>query len=157
MGQCGAPVCPASRLFLCLASVSSARMGTADFLNRELARRQQRNPRYSLRAFARDLNCDHATLSQWLRGTRPMSFDAEEHVFGRLDLDAAERARARDIDDSDLELLDAIKRTSSTQTQDVAAAAGLSIDRANVALTKLLRLGVVRIEHLRWHILEEIQ
>src|SRR3954447_4692041 len=48
-------------------------MGASDFLRRELGRRQDRNSRYSLRAFARDLACDHATLSQWLRGARPMS------------------------------------------------------------------------------------
>lgn len=132
-------------------------MGTVDFLSRELTRRQQRNPRYSLRAFARDLDCDHATLSQWLRGTRPMSIDAEEHVFVRLDMDATERARARDLDDDDLKVLQAIARTESTLTQDVASAAGLPLDRANVALTKLLRLRVVKLEQSRWHIVEEVR
>src|SRR3954452_14080461 len=106
-------------------------MGTTDYLNRELARRRQRNSRYSLRAFARDLDCDHATLSQWLRGTRPMSHDAEEHVFGRLDLDTAERARAREIDDDDLRVLEAIRSENRT-AHGVAAAAGVALDRANV-------------------------
>jgi transcriptional regulator with XRE-family HTH domain len=137
--------------------VSSAAMATADFLNRELARRRQRNPRYSLRAFARDLGCDHATLSQWLRGTRPMSHEAEEHVFVRLDLNAAERARARDLDDEDLKVFQAIEQTAGTFTADVAAAASLSIDRTNVAVTKLLRLRLVRLEQSRWHILEQAQ
>jgi predicted exporter len=132
-------------------------MGTVDFLHRELTRRQLRNPRYSLRAFARDLDCDHATLSQWLRGTRPMSHQAEEQVFSRLDLDAAERARARDLDDDDLKVLHAVEVTASALTHDVAAAAGVSVDRANVALTKLLRLGVLRLDQCRWHILEEVQ
>jgi transcriptional regulator with XRE-family HTH domain len=132
-------------------------MGTADYLNRELARRRQRNSRYSLRAFARDLNCDHATLSQWLRGTRPMSHEAEEHVFIRLDMNAAERARARDLDDDDLKVLDAIERSASTLTLDVATTAGVSMDRANVALTKLLRHRVVRLEQSRWEILEEVE
>ena len=131
-------------------------MGVADFLRRELARRQQRNARYSLRAFARDLDCDHATLSQWLRGTRPMSHDAEEHVFGRLDLDPGERARAREIDDDDLRVLEAI-RTEITTTHGVAAAAGVALDRANVALAKLLRLRVVQLEQSRWHILEDVE
>ncbi len=132
-------------------------MGTVDFLNRELTRRQHRNPRYSLRAFARDLNCDHATLSQWLRNIRPISFEAEEHVFDRLDLNSAERTRARDLDDDDLKLLSAIQRTASTLTKDLAAVAGLSVDRTNVAVTTLLRLGIVRLEKSGWVILEEVQ
>lgn len=35
-------------------------------LTAELGQRQRRNPRYSLRAFARDLGTDHVTLSQAL-------------------------------------------------------------------------------------------
>src|SRR3954469_18927897 len=132
-------------------------MDLREFLQREFQRRTGRNRRYSLRAFARDLDCDHSTLSQWLRGTRPISFDAEQHIFDRLDLDLTERARARDLDEDDLKLLAAIHRTASTLTHEVAAAAGLSLDRANIALTKLLRLGVVRLEQSRWHILEEVQ
>ena len=131
-------------------------MGAAAFLKRELARRQQRNQRYSLRAFARDLDCDHATLSQWLRGARPMSRDAEEHIFARLDLAAEERIRAREIDDDDLCVLKAIGGETTT-TQEVAAAAGMPVDRTNIALTKLLRLQVVRLEQSRWHILEDVQ
>ena len=132
-------------------------MGVVGFLRRELARRSERNSRYSLRAFARDLDCDHATLSQWLRGKRPMSFDAEEHVFARLDMDAAERARARELDDEDLRVFGAIKQASTTLSYDIASSAGLPIDRTNVALTKLLRLHAVQIEKGRWHILEEPQ
>jgi hypothetical protein len=131
-------------------------MGATDFLKRELARRQQRNARYSLRAFARDLDCDHATLSQWLRGTRPMSHAAEEHVFARLDLDPPERARARELDEDDLRVFEAMKEARVT-TRELAAAAGVSLDRANVALTKLLRLHVVQLEHSRWHILEDVR
>jgi transcriptional regulator with XRE-family HTH domain len=131
-------------------------MGAADFLKRELTRRQARNPRYSLRAFARDLDCDHATLSQWLRGTRELSPAAQHHVFVRLDLAPDERARARELDDEDLRVLDAIKSELST-IPEIAAAAAVSPDRANVALAKLLRLEVVRLEQSRWHVLENVQ
>lgn len=131
-------------------------MGAADFLKRELERRQQRNERYSLRAFARDLDCDHATLSQWMRGGRPMSHEAEEHVFGRLDLAPAERARAREIDDDDLRVFEAIKGETTT-THEVATAAGISLDQANISLSKLLRLNLVRLEQSQWHILEGVQ
>ena len=131
-------------------------MGTADFLKRELKRRQQRNARYSLRAFARDLDCDPATLSQWLRGARPMSAEAEGHLFARLDLDPDERARARELDEDDLRVFEAV-RTSPTTTHQLAQAAGVTVDRANVALTKWLRLHVVRLDQSRWQILEDIQ
>lgn len=132
-------------------------MATVDFLGRELARRRQRNARYSLRAFARDLDCDHATLSQWLRGTRPMSTAAEEHVFARLDMNVTERARARELDDDDLKVLQAIERNSGTRAQDVATAAAISLDGANIALSKLLRLRVVRLQQSQWQVLEEVQ
>ncbi len=131
-------------------------MGAAEFLKRELGRRRQRNGRYSLRAFARDLDCDHATLSQWLRGTRPLSHEAEEHVFGRLDMGPDERARAREIDDDDLRVFEAVK-SAPTTTLELAEIAGVPVDRANVALAKLLRLRVVRLDQSRWHILEDVQ
>ena len=131
-------------------------MGVADFLRRELARRQQRNGRYSLRAFARDVDCDHATLSQWLRGTRPVSDTAEERLYSRLDLSPLERARARELDDEDLRVLAAMS-SDPTTTQELSVAAGLPIDRANVALAKLLRLRVVRLEQSKWQILEDVR
>ena len=131
-------------------------MAAADFLKRELERRQQRNSRYSLRAFARDLDCDHATLSQWMRGTRPMSHGAEEHVFGRLDMGADERSRARAIDDDDLRVFEAVK-SAPTTTHELAEIAGLPVDRANIALSKLLRLRAIRLDEAGWHILEDVQ
>lgn len=42
-------------------------------LQRELARRCATNARYSLRSFARQLGVDHSTLSQILRGVRPVT------------------------------------------------------------------------------------
>ena len=43
------------------------------WLQRELAERCEANPQYSLRAFARDLDVDHSSLSQILRGRRRLS------------------------------------------------------------------------------------
>ena len=43
-----------------------------DFLGAELDRRKQKNPRYSLRAFARFLDCDFSTLAKILKGERKM-------------------------------------------------------------------------------------
>lgn len=55
-----------------------------DRLRRELAQRCARNPRYSLRAFARYLEIDHATLSQILRRRRSVSARMIRRLGGRL-------------------------------------------------------------------------
>src|SRR5215217_8006129 len=55
-------------------------------LQEELAQRCARNPRYSLRAFARYLTLDHSTLSQLLRGRRRFTARTIERVGKRLSL-----------------------------------------------------------------------
>lgn len=59
-------------------------------LRAELTRRCARNPSYSLRAFARSLAMDHATLSQLLRGRRPMTAELVQQLGERLGLAAAD-------------------------------------------------------------------
>jgi transcriptional regulator with XRE-family HTH domain len=59
------------------------------FLQSELARRCARNPQYSLRAFALHLGVDHSTLSQWLRGRRPILKRSIEALGGTLGLTPA--------------------------------------------------------------------
>jgi transcriptional regulator with XRE-family HTH domain len=56
------------------------------FLQEELAARCARNPRYSLRAFARYLRFDHSTLSQLLRGRRRFTARTVERIGARLSL-----------------------------------------------------------------------
>ena len=133
------------------------RVGVPDFLTRELNRRKQRNPRYSLRALSRDLDCDHATLSQWLRGARPMSLDAEEHVFGRRELSPIERARARDLDESDLRVLAGIRTSAARTSRAVAAAAAATIDQVNVSVAKLARLELIELRGPEWAIMEDAE
>jgi len=58
-------------------------------LQEELAVRCARNPRYSLRAFARYLRLDHSTLSQLLRGRRRFTQRTIERVGARLALTQA--------------------------------------------------------------------
>ncbi len=55
-----------------------------DLLRQELARRQRRNPRYSLRAFAKLLTVDPAVLSRVIAGKRPLSLKTAERVAERL-------------------------------------------------------------------------
>jgi uncharacterized protein (TIGR02147 family) len=59
-----------------------------EHLRNELARRCAANDRYSLRAFARFLRIDHATLSQVLRGKRAITPAAVRRLAARLDLEA---------------------------------------------------------------------
>lgn len=61
-------------------------------LRAELARRCGANPRYSLRAFALDLDSDHATLSQLLRGRRSVTAATIERLGPRIGLTADEIA-----------------------------------------------------------------
>src|ERR1051325_6297823 len=51
-----------------------------------LAQYCARNPRYSLRAFARRLGMNHSTLSQLLRGKRPFSASTIKAIGKRLGL-----------------------------------------------------------------------
>jgi transcriptional regulator with XRE-family HTH domain len=57
------------------------------FLQAELGRRCARNPQYSLRAIANYLAIDHATISQMLRGKRPLTARAISRLGTRLGLD----------------------------------------------------------------------
>lgn len=55
-------------------------------LQAELAARCERNPRYSLRAYANFLAVDHATLSQLLRGKRSMTAPTIRRLGQRIGL-----------------------------------------------------------------------
>lgn len=58
----------------------------AAVLRAELTRRCARNPSYSLRAFARALDTDHATLSQLIRGRRALTRETIAQLGERLGL-----------------------------------------------------------------------
>lgn len=57
-----------------------------DFLQSEFILRCRKNPRYSVRAFARSLNVDHSTLSQILRGKRSLTKKMVSKLAKSLDL-----------------------------------------------------------------------
>ncbi len=59
-------------------------------LKEELVRRSERNPRYSLRAFARSLGMSHTVLSLFLSGKRPLSKKAAIRVASALALSPQE-------------------------------------------------------------------
>lgn len=72
-------------------------MNQADFfqecLNEELARRYEKNPRYSTRAFAKALGVDVASLSRILSGKQIPSYKVCEAIFSKLELSPAEQKK----------------------------------------------------------------
>ena len=133
-------------------------MGMPAYLEREYGRRRGRNPRYSLRAFARDLGCDHSTLSQWMRRTRPMTEEAARQLCDALQLAGADRSLACEIDENDMAVLLAIRSGAAPDAGALASATTLSGDQVNLSLFKLLRLAVLRMDGATWHLTErEVQ
>jgi uncharacterized protein (TIGR02147 family) len=61
-----------------------------DFLNTEFERRVKANPRYSLRAFARDLRMSPGEISELLSGKRQLTLKAIGKISRRLGLSDAE-------------------------------------------------------------------
>lgn len=138
-------------------------------LQEELALRCARNPRYSLRAFARYLGLDHSTLSQLLRGRRRFTARTIERVGKRLAL-APEmitqfvelertppepwtsrelRQLSRDAALSLAEwhhhaILELTRLTSfRPDVRWIARVLDVPIDDVNVAITRLTRLGLL--------------
>ncbi len=139
-------------------------------LSEELARRCGRNPQYSLRAFAAALSVDHATLSQWLRGKRPVTAETIERLGPRLGLSAEEirdlvsrerlfpapgperpevRQLASDVasvvaDWWHFAILELLRLDSfRPDSRWIARVLDLDVDTVNVALQRLLRLGLL--------------
>lgn len=110
-------------------------------LQTEFERRRQRNPRYSLRAFARYLGTDHSTLSQILRSKRNLSPRMLRRFGERL------RTEAGIVDDACVEqhaerILQLAKAPSfRTHSRWIATHTGIPLDAVNVALHRLLHHG----------------
>jgi transcriptional regulator with XRE-family HTH domain len=138
-------------------------------LQEELARRCARNPRYSLRAFARYLGLDHSTLSQLLRGRRRFTSRTIERIGKRLSLtpdmitqfvgrerEPAESWTTRELRqlsrDAALSLaewhhhaiLELTRLPSFTpDVRWISRVLDVPVDDVNVAITRLARLGLL--------------
>jgi uncharacterized protein (TIGR02147 family) len=138
-------------------------------LQAELARRCADNPQYSLRALALDLDTDHSTLSQILRGKRALTAASIEKLGAELHIDRAAidayvaneshwsesaseleiRQLARDTaevvaDGAHYAILE-LTRLSSFRPDSrwIARVLGITTDEVNIALQRLLRLGLL--------------
>jgi transcriptional regulator with XRE-family HTH domain len=124
------------------------------FLQTELARRRARNPRYSLRAFAKRLRVDHSTLSQWMRGRRTMSSAAIEALARRLDLPSRKVrvfAEHRGPEGCDMRMLELTRREDFVRdSRWIARQLNVTVDDANMALHRLLRFDLLQMHAERW-------
>ncbi|MBI1853189.1 MAG: TIGR02147 family protein [Planctomycetes bacterium] len=148
-------------------------------LQAELARRCAANVQYSLRAFAMHLDVDHSTLSQILRGKRALTEKTIESLGNHLGLDRAtiERYVANErrfattpavVDGEILELTrDAVNLVSDwyhwailelvrlddfrPDSRWIAQVLGITVDEVNLALSRLLHLGLLEmVDRTHW-------
>ena len=145
----------------------------AAVLRAELTRRCARNPSYSLRAFARALDLDHATLSQILRGRRALTRDTIVQLGqrlglepGRVDAFVRDAAAAREGPPTGSAALDAAailedplhhQLLALVHTEDfrgdsrfLAQVLDTTADAINVVLQRLLRFGLLAMDEGRW-------
>jgi len=148
-------------------------------LEREYAARKEKNPRYSIRAFASFLGTDHSTLSQILRGARRVPTARIREWGKRLGISAEETAvfvAAEHVPDPATAHRQAQLRHWTAEALSVASdpahweivrlsrlpgfrpdcrwiatEAGLEVDRVNVALSRLLRLRLIELADGGWH------
>ena len=104
----------------------------------EFRRRLQRNPRYSLRAFARSLSLHHTTLARLINGTRRASRPLVSRIGRRLGLSPDEvlTLQQREV---------ALKVLAAAQSSDfradcrwIAMKTGVEVDDVNRALHLLI-------------------
>ena len=128
-------------------------MPVRDLLREELRKRQTRNRRYSLRAFARDVGVHHSTLSRVLRGRQRVTTATLMTVAMRLRLEP-EVVRASERDEADAAVRDALQRRECRpDARWIATVTSLSLDAVHAALHRLLRDRVLRMDaHDRWTI-----
>jgi uncharacterized protein (TIGR02147 family) len=143
------------------------------FLQAELGRRCARNSQYSLRAFAKFLGIDHATLSQLLRGKRALTARTILRLGTRLGLDraaidryATHQATVAEFADDQAVSHQVQQLASDTATiiadwyhyaileltrlrdfkadsRWIARVLGITADEVNIAVTRLTRLGLL--------------
>lgn len=136
-------------------------ISSTELLNREYQARKQKNPAYSLRAFARDLGISRTAISDVVRGSRRLSLQNIELISKALKLDdetieglkedlnqVLEQPR-RIIDDAELDFIEdwyylgilSLARLSYTEysAEWVAKRLGLTVETAASALEYLSR------------------
>lgn len=126
-------------------------MSLCDQIAAEFARRSERNPRYSLRAMARDLGTHHSTLSRILERQHRVSLRTALALGARLGIDAAEIAAARMTENADAVLHLARRRGFRADSRWIASRTCMPLDDVNVAISELVHTRrVTMTSRTRW-------
>lgn len=127
-----------------------AAVNVLQLVEQDFRQRVARNPRYSLRAYGRRLGIDHSTLSQWLRGERPITPRTIEQIGWRLGFTPRELRSAfadEQLDATSRRILVlAVSGPCNMDTPSLARRLGVSCDAINIALQRLLRRGLLQMD-----------
>jgi hypothetical protein len=113
-------------------------MNLREHLRLEFRRRVERNPRYSLRAFARALEVHHSTLSRTLEGARGFSDPFIRHLGHRLRLPEGAVQQAIAFEHARKVLAAIRSRRGAPNVRRIATVTGLGLDDVNRALHWLI-------------------
>lgn len=134
----------------------------SQLLDSELQKRQDLNPSYSLRAFAKYLEVSPATLSQVISGKRELGRKGQEKILSKLDIKEASNKNSTKKVESKLKLEEDIfeliakwhyfailglskVKGAKADPQWIAHKLGITIGEANKAIVRLERLGIIEI------------
>ncbi len=157
-------------------NIEASKESNSDFrlyLQAELVRRCQRNPKYSLRAFSKTLKVSPSALSAMLRGKRPITTLMIQRFAEALNLGPAEQSNfiesivtkksTRDYQQITLDsyavisdwyhyaILELTKTTNFVPNVTwVSKALGISKTEANIAVERLERMGLLEIRKGQW-------
>lgn len=130
-------------------------------LQRELLARFKKNPRYSLRAFARSLEIEPSMLSKILRGKRPVSSKVRVRVLSHFGLPnvTPEMTNEKEFQPIGEAAFDVIKdwyhyaiieltkiKGFHSSPEWIAKALDLSVLEARAAVERLIRLGLIKVD-----------
>lgn len=145
------------------------------FLHRELSERLQKNPAYSMRAFARHIDLDQSLLTKVLQGKRRVSSATTKRILDVLGADPAivdkimqkttERAGAYESLEEEtfafikgwhhFAIMELMKLSSFVPDEDyVAQRLGLHLEVVREALVRLENLGMIRRDANEWVLLK---
>src|SRR5688572_13942658 len=103
-------------------------------LSTEFRRRLARNPRYSMRAFARSLSLHHTTLARLFKGTRRASRPLVDHIGVRLGLSGDELRTLQQREVASRVLAAAQSPDFRADCRWIAMKTGVDLDDVNRAL-----------------------
>ncbi len=155
---------------------------SAHWLREQYVERKQRNPSYSLRAFARQVDLSSGALSEYLSGRRKLSpkmlnrivqrlgvspLEGEELIRGALEGNGNTDAAFTQLKEDEFQLIAdwyhfAVLHLLNTEGATLnpgklAARLGLSTVEVKVALERLQRLGLLQIKESRFRINKRVR